>query len=111
MLYRHRYLVPTSGLESGMWVLIAPDPGRCMFVTFNVQRMGENLSHLPIESFYQIPEIMKRTCVTLLKSIMLTRPCIRITCPCDLYPLAPHFYIVKLGFTRVYMFSYFCSKT
>ena len=23
----------------------------------------------------------------------------------------PHFYIVKLGFTGVYIFSYFCSKT
>ena len=29
---------------------------------------------------------------------------IRITCPCDLYPLTPHFYIVKLGFTRVFIF-------
>ena len=29
---------------------------------------------------------------------------IRITCPCDLYPLTPHFYIVKLGFTGVYIF-------
>ena len=27
---------------------------------------------------------------------------IMITCPCDLYPLTPHFYIVKLGFTGVY---------
>ena len=35
------------------------------------------------------------------------RPNIRITCPCDLYRLAPHFYIVKLGFTGVYGFSYF----
>ena len=27
-------------------------------------------------------------------------------------PLKPHFYIVKLGFTGVYIiFSYFCSKT
>ena len=30
---------------------------------------------------------------------------IRITCPCDLYHLASHFYIVKLGFTEVYIFS------
>ena len=27
---------------------------------------------------------------------------IRITCPCDLYPFTPHFYIVKLEFTGVY---------
>ena len=26
---------------------------------------------------------------------------IRRTCPCDLYPLTSHFYIVKLGFTGV----------
>ena len=28
---------------------------------------------------------------------------IRITCPCVLYPLTPHFYIIKLGFTGVYI--------
>ena len=27
-----------------------------------------------------------------------------ITCPCNVYPLTPHFYIVKLGFTGVYKF-------
>ena len=26
------------------------------------------------------------------------------TCPCNIYPLTPHFYIVKLGFTGVYIF-------
>ena len=26
-------------------------------------------------------------------------------------PLKPHFYRVKLGFTGVYIFSYFCSET
>ena len=36
---------------------------------------------------------------------------IMITCPCNVYPLTSHFYIVKLGFTGVYIFSYFCSKT
>ena len=36
---------------------------------------------------------------------------IRITCPCDLYPLTPHFYIVKLGCTEVFVFSYFSSNT
>ena len=28
---------------------------------------------------------------------------IMITCPCNLYPLTPHFYILKLGFTGVYV--------
>ena len=30
---------------------------------------------------------------------------------CNEYPLKPHFYIVKLGYAGVYLFSYFCSKT
>ena len=32
---------------------------------------------------------------------------IRITSPCGLYPLTPHFYIVKLGFTGVYIIFLF----
>ena len=32
---------------------------------------------------------------------------IRKTCPCNVYPLIPHFYIVKLGYTRVYIFFFF----
>ena len=33
------------------------------------------------------------------------------TCPCNVHYLTPYFYIVKLGFTGVNIFSYFCSKT
>ena len=33
------------------------------------------------------------------------------TSPCNEYPLTPHFCIVKLQFTGVFIFSYFCSKT
>ena len=32
---------------------------------------------------------------------------IRKTCPCNVYPLKPHFYIVKLGYTGVYLFFLF----
>ena len=32
---------------------------------------------------------------------------IRITCPCNVYPLIPHFYIVKLGYAGVYLFFLF----
>ena len=35
---------------------------------------------------------------------------IMITCPCKEYPIIPHFYIVKLGFKGVYIFSYFFKK-
>ena len=30
-----------------------------------------------------------------------------ITCPCNVYPLTPHFYIVKLGFTGEYILFLF----
>ena len=32
---------------------------------------------------------------------------IMITSPCNVYPLTPHFYIVKLGFTGVYIIFLF----
>ena len=32
---------------------------------------------------------------------------IRKTCPCNEYPLKPHFYIVKLGYVGVYLFFLF----
>ena len=32
---------------------------------------------------------------------------IRKTCPCNVYPLEPHFYLVKLGFAGVYMNLFF----
>ena len=33
------------------------------------------------------------------------------TCPCNVYPLEPHFYIAKLGMQGYTYCSYFCSKT
>ena len=33
--------------------------------------------------------------------------CIRKTCPCNIYPLKPHFYIEKLGYAGVYLFFLF----
>ena len=29
------------------------------------------------------------------------------TCPCNVYPLIPHFYIAKLGYAGVYLFFLF----
>ena len=37
------------------------------------------------------------------KNIMLSYLNIMITSPCNEYPITPHFYIVKLGFTGVYI--------
>ena len=36
-----------------------------------------------------------------------TQLVIRITCPCFMYPLIPHFYIVKVGNAGVYLFFLF----
>ena len=36
-----------------------------------------------------------------------TARAIRKTCPCNEYPLKPHFYIVKLGYAGVYLFFLF----
>ena len=34
----------------------------------------------------------------------------RKTCPCNVYPIEPHFYIAKLGFAGVYLFFFFAPK-
>ena len=36
---------------------------------------------------------------------------IRKTCPCNVYPTKPHFYIEKLGYAGVYLFFLFLLKT
>ena len=36
------------------------------------------------------------------KQVFITK-----TCPCNVYPLKPHFYIVKLGFAGVYLLFLF----
>ena len=36
---------------------------------------------------------------------------IRKTCPCNKYPLKPHFYMQNWGMQGFTYFSYFCSKT
>ena len=49
---------------------------------------------------------------TLLVFLLRKTYVITKTCLYNADPLKPHFYIVKLGFTWVYIiFSYFCSKT
>ena len=45
--------------------------------------------------------------IYLLNSSGSTIKDIMITFPCNEHPLTPHFYIVKLGFTGVYIFSSF----
>ena len=62
----------------------------------------------------EIPYDHNRTTIKLnlacVNSLVIRMKRIRKTCPCDLYPLTPHFYIVKLGFTGVYFFLIFALK-
>ena len=51
------------------------------------------------------PEVDATVVTRILDAGMIVFLHIRITCPCVLYPLTPHF---LQGFT---LFSYFCSKT
>ena len=44
------------------------------------------------------------------KSLLTEAGNIMQTSPCNEYPLTPHFYIVKLGFTGVYIFLIFALK-
>ena len=57
-----------------------------------------------VESFLLHFKLCRGICFTVQT---LTSAYITITCPCDLYPLTPHFYIVKLAFTRLYIIFLF----
>ena len=45
--------------------------------------------------------------IALISGTLFPDSYIRKTCPCNIYPLKPHFYIVKLGFAGVYLFFLF----
>ena len=55
------------------------------------------------DHYYIFPGIFVRQCGYQLKTCIL----IMKTCLCNLYPLEPHFYIVKLRYAGVYLFLYF----
>ena len=40
-------------------------------------------------------------------SDLVGSPDIRLTCPCNVYPLTPHFYIVKVELTGVFIIFFF----
>ena len=65
---------------------------------------------VPIEAPYKIStRLAKRFQRRSLKLWTTTngRRTIRKTCPCNVYPLEPHFYIAKLGYAGVYLFFLF----
>ena len=69
-----------------------------LIIFFNHDRVNikvADLSGLYTYDYYLYSQI-------LLKSVH-----IRKTCPCNIYPYIPHFYIVKLGYAGVYLFFLF----
>ena len=50
---------------------------------------------------------VKSTILSTHNHCFINKKNIRKTCPCNVYPLEPHFYIVKLGFAGVYLFFLF----
>ena len=56
-----------------------------------------------------IPCYQNRLIVIHIYINMINAKCIIITktCPCNVYPIEPHFYIAKLGYAGVYIFFLF----
>ena len=57
-------------------------------------------------------DLIKQALVELLVlfSSLYTLIIIRKTCPCNVYPIEPHFYIAKLEYAGVYLFFLFLLK-
>ena len=78
-----------STLQSHIVIFVGFDNISCLYAMYMFDSMFVLLALTP--SAYGL-------------SLMLI---IMLTCPYNVYPLTPHFYIVKLGFTRVFIFFLF----
>ena len=66
-----------------------------------------NIVYIVICYTHAITKIMHaKLSPIIMKLIFLSTNFIRITCQCKVYPLKPHFYIVKLGLTGVNIETY-----
>ena len=105
-------------------VLVSDFPSSCSFLTCFLYSMtlvpsadqdGKNVKAAMHRSLVNLLAVtsnknIPRYILTLLGNRQFDRIaaiCIRITCLFVLYPLSPHFYIVKLGFTGVYIIFLF----
>ena len=81
--------------QNGRLVLTAPVPDNSLSVMKLIKFSIYNLYYKSLNGY-----VRKRSeMYTLLNPIF-----IRKTCPCNEYPLEPHFYIAKLGYAGVYLF-------
>ena len=82
----------------------------------SVKSMDKITFHSPFCHFYPfLAHLSRRLTGELIGYPWIRRPSsvrpIMKTNPCNEHPLTPHLYIVKLGFTGVFIFFLFCSKT
>ena len=89
--------VMTVGAMTDPW---APDRRR------QQQKMMTRMTMIAPTPHIQ-PTTIPTTCPTPLCKKRIKQLNIRKTCPCDVYPLEPHFYIATLGYAGVYLFFLF----
>ena len=72
------------------------------FTQLNPDLVGQNKNaKLSQDDILSLPELKVMIMLSYSDST------IRKTCPCNVYPLEPHFYIAKLGYAGVYLFFLF----
>ena len=74
----------------------------------NIDEMVLMNTHYPQYMFW-IKKIRKNVylCIPQFNYVKVGFTFIMKTCPCNVYPLEPHFYIAKLGYAGVYLFFLF----
>ena len=79
---------------SSVWVAEWPSFGKYLLTRLSKCCLCTLTTSISNSSYF--PNIDKQTIIIIM-----------ITCSCNVHPLTPHFYIVKLGFTGVYIFFLF----
>ena len=103
-------ILVSSRYEGGIWVLIVPVPVHCLRVAF-VHNGGISLSPTIACYCFELNSYIRSFGVGFLCPIIIVYSVahysmkvsadIMLTCPCNVHPLTPHFYIVKMGFIGV----------
>ena len=92
--------------------------GACQIIAFkytgnekSMDKANDDLFCLSIDNLFNVLKFYSRKTTRSCQAGQVTGHNITKTSLCNEYPFTPHFCIVKLGCTRVYIFSYFCFKT
>ena len=85
-------------------IILSPVTGE--FLSFNKWRRVKITSNYFAGPEMDLNQTLLRTCPEMFSQDMALTS-ITKTCPCNVYPLEPHFYIAKLGYAGVYLFFLF----